>query len=302
MRVLVTGATGLIGSELVSLLLQNGVSVHYLTTSKSKIENHPNYKGFFWNPGQGIIDENCLMAVDAIIHLAGASISERWTEAYKEEIIESRVVSSNMLFKALKDNPNHQVKQIVSASAMGIYPNSRSEIYTEDSKAVDDSFLGQVVVKWEESLDKFKMLNIKVCKLRTGLVLSDKGGAMAEMLKPINIGLGTVFGNGKQIQSWIHLHDLAAMYSFAVENCWEGIYNAVAPNPVTNKDLTRTIARVMQKPIFLMHIPKFIMKLLLGEMHELLFNNKYLSCEKVMAKGFQFKYTNVDEALKNLLA
>lgn len=302
MRVLVTGATGLIGSELVSLLLQNRVSVHYLTTSKNKIENQPNYKGFFWNPGQGIIDENCLMAVDAIIHLAGASISERWTKAYKQEIIESRILSSNMLFKALKDNPNHQVKQIVSASAMGIYRDSSSEIYTEDSKAVDDSFLGQVVVKWEESVDKFQLLNLKVCKLRTGLVLSNKGGALAEMLKPIKMGLGTVFGNGKQMQSWIHLHDLAAMYFFAVENCWEGAFNAVAPNPVTNKELTQVIARVLHKPIITMHIPKFLMKLILGEMHELLFNDKNLSSKKAIDKGFQFQYTDIDKALKNLLA
>ena len=145
MRILITGATGLIGNEIVSLLLQNGVSVHYLTTSKKKIENQPNYKGFFWNPEQGIIDENCLMGVDAIIHLAGASISKRWTKAYKQEIIESRIFSSNVLFKALKENPN-QVQQIVSASGTAIYPNSSTVIYSENSTDIDDNFLGNVVV------------------------------------------------------------------------------------------------------------------------------------------------------------
>jgi len=217
MRILITGATGLIGSELVLLLLQNGISVHYLTTSKRKIENQPNYKGFFWNPKLGIIDENCLMGVDAIIHLAGASISKRWTKSYKQEIIESRIFSSNLLFKIVKENPN-QVKQIISASGTAIYPNSSSTVYTEDSKTIVDNFLSNVVLKWEESVDKFQSLNIKVCKLRTGVVFSDKGGALLEIIKPIKLGLGSPFGDGKQVQSWIHLHDLVAMYLFAVEN------------------------------------------------------------------------------------
>jgi uncharacterized protein (TIGR01777 family) len=299
MKVLITGATGLIGNELVSLLLQNGVSIHYLTTSKKKIENEPNYKGFFWNPEQGIIDENCLMNVDAIIHLAGATIVKRWTNAYKQEIIESRIVSSNLLFKALKSNP-HQVKQIISASGTAIYPNSDKTIYTEDSKEIDDDFLATVVVKWEESVDKFKLLNIKVCKLRTGLVLSNKGGALTEMAKSINLGLGAPFGTGKQMQSWIHIHDIAALYLFAVENAWEGAYNAVAPNPISNEDLTMAIATILKKPLFMPNIPQFMMKLILGEMHQLLFENKKLSAQKAIDNGFLFKYKTIDKALENL--
>lgn len=299
MKVLITGATGLIGNELVSLLLQNGVSIHYLTTSKKKIENEPNYKGFFWNPEQGIIDENCLMNVDAIIHLAGATIVKRWTNAYKQEIIESRIVSSNLLFKALKSNP-HQVKQIISASGTAIYPNSDKTIYTEDSKEIDDGFLATVVVKWEESVDKFKLLNIKVCKLRTGLVLSNKGGALTEMAKSINLGLGAPFGTGKQMQSWIHIHDIAALYLFAVENAWEGVYNAVAPNPISNEGLTMAIATILKKPLFMPNIPQFMMKLILGEMHQLLFENKKLSAKKAIDNGFVFKYKTIDKALENL--
>lgn len=300
MRVLITGATGLIGTELVSLLLQNGISIHYLTTSKRKIENQLNYKGFFWNPEQGIIDENCLMGVDAIIHLAGASIANRWTKSYKQEIIESRIFSSNLLFKALKENPN-QVKQIVSASGTAIYPNSSSKIYHEDSTVFQDDFLGNVVLKWEESVDKFQSLNIKVCKLRTGIVLSNKGGALLEMLKPIKLGLGSSFGDGKQMQSWIHVHDLAAMYYYAIENLWDGVYNTVAPYPINNEALTKTIATILNKPLFLPNIPKFVMKLLLGEMHELLFNNKNLSAQKGINAGFVFQYPTAEKALKNIL-
>lgn len=301
MRILITGATGLIGSEIVSLLLQNGVSVHYLTTSKHKIENQLNYKGFFWNPEQGIIDENCLMGVDAIIHLAGATIAKRWTKSYKQEIIESRIFSSNVLYKALKENPN-QVKQIVSASGTAIYPNSYSKIYTEDSTEIDDGFLGNVVVKWEESVDKFKSLGIKVCKLRTGIVLAKKGGALLEMLKSIKLGFGSPFGDGKQMQSWIHLHDLAEMYFFAVKYSWEGVYNAVAPQPITNEALTKTIATILEKPLFMPNIPKFVMKLILGEMHELLFTNKNLSAQKAINQEFKFKFPTAEKALTNILS
>ena len=301
MKVLITGATGLIGNELVSLLLQNGVSIHYLTTSKKKIENELNYKGFYWNPEQGIIDENCLMGVDAIIHLAGATISKRWTNSYKQEIIESRLLSSAVLFKALKNNPN-QVKQIVSASGTAIYPNNDKVIYDENSQEIDNSFLGNVVYKWEESADKFKSLGLKVCKLRTGIVLSNKGGALIEMAKPIKMGIGSPFGTGKQIQSWIHIHDIAALYFFAISNDLEGVYNAVAPNPVSNEKLTMTIATVLKKPLFMPNIPKFIMKLLLGEMHVLLFENRNLSAKKIIEKGFVFKYKTIEKAIENIYA
>ncbi len=300
MKVLITGATGLIGSELVSLLLQNGISVNYLSTSKKKIVKKLNYNGFYWSPERGYIDENCLIGVDSIINLAGANIAKRWTNSYKQEIMESRLLSSALLYKALKNNPN-QVKQIVTASGTSIYPNSDTIIYDENSTQINDSFLGNVVVKWEESTDKFASLGLKVCKLRTGIVLSSKGGALVEMLKTIKLGLGASFGSGKQIQSWIHIHDIAALYLFAIKNDLDGVYNAVSPNPVTNEELTLSIAKVLKKPIFMPNIPKFVMKLVLGEMHELLFENRNLSAKKIEEKGFEFKYITIDKALNNIL-
>ena len=300
MKILITGATGLVGTELVELLLKSGINVNFLTTSQKKIKNKPNLKGFFWNPEQGIINENAIIGVDVIIHLAGASVAKRWTNAYKQEIIESRIVSSNLLFKVLKHNPN-QVKQIISASAIGIYPDSLKNIYTETNKTIDDSFLGNVVVKWEESVDKFKLLNIKVCKLRTGIVLSEKGGALTEMIKPIKFGLGAAFGTGKQFQSWIHLSDLVEMYLFASQHDLEGIYNAVAPNPLSNKQLTVAIAKQLKKPLFLPNIPEFIMQMILGEMHEILFSSQNVDNKKIIKEGFSFKYTSVEQALDNLL-
>ena len=262
MKVLITGATGLIGSEIVALLLQNGIKVNYLTTSKEKIEHQPNYNGFYWNPECGSIDENCFIDVYAIIHLAGASISKTWTPKYKQEIIESRVISSNLLYSVLKSNP-HQVKKFISASAIGIYPDSLKQIYTEDFTQFNNSFLSNVVVKWEESVMQIERLKIDVCILRTGLVLSLKGGALAEIIKPTKFGLGAAFGSGKQMQSWIHVHDLAAMYLFAVQSDIKGIYNAVGPAPIDNQELTSAIAKTLNKPFFLPNIPKFILKIAL---------------------------------------
>ncbi|RZJ30450.1 MAG: TIGR01777 family protein, partial [Flavobacterium sp.] len=215
MRVLITGATGLIGSELSKQLLQNQIEVHYLTTAKQEIKNKPNYTGFYWNPEKGYIDESALIGVDAIVHLAGATISKRWTDAYKQEIIESRIFTANLLFNTLKKNPN-QVKQIVSASAIGIYPDSLTEVYTEDSTRQDSGFLGHVVEKWEASIEKFRLLNLRVAKIRTGLVLSEKGGALPEIAKPIEMNLGSAFGSGRQFQSWIHLEDIASIYQFVI--------------------------------------------------------------------------------------
>ncbi len=299
MKILITGATGLVGKELVKFLLAHDHKVHYLTTSKSKIESKPNLQGFYWNPELGKIDENCLYKVDTIIHLAGASISKRWTSAYKQEIIESRTLSSELLYNLIRKTPN-QVKQFVSASGTAIYPESFTKVHDESTKESEDSFLSNVVKKWEESADRFQVLGIKVCKIRTGIVLSDLGGALPEMVKPIKMGFGAAFGNGKQMQSWIHLNDLVALYYFAIENQLEGLYNAVSPHPVSNKQLTVAIAKTLNKKLLLPNIPQFMMKLILGEMSYLLFSSKNLSSNKIQLLGFHFKFPIIEEALNDL--
>lgn len=299
MKILITGATGLIGKELVKLLLSQKNTVYYLTTSKSKIINKPNYRGFYWNPEQGKIDENCLFNVDIIVHLAGANIAKRWTNDYKQEIIESRTLSLELLYNLIKKTPN-QVKQFISASGTAIYPESESVVYDETSSETEDSFLSNVVKKWEESADRFQVLGIKVCKIRTGIVLSNLGGALPEMVKPIKIGFGAALGSGKQMQSWIHIDDLVNMYSFAIENHLEGNYNAVTPNPVSNMQLTNVIAKTLKRSLFLPNIPKFIMNFFLGEMSYLLFSSKNLSPKKIQNLGFIFQFPDVESALKDL--
>jgi hypothetical protein len=299
MKILITGATGLVGKELVKLLLARKHNVNYLTTSLSKIKSKPNCKGFYWNPELGKIDENCLYQVDVIVHLAGASISKRWTNSYKQEIIESRILSAELLYNLVRKTPN-QVKQFVSASAIAIYPESYTKVYDESTTETEDSFLSNVVKKWEESANRFQVLGLKVCKIRTGVVLSNTGGALPEMTKPIKMGFGAVFGNGRQVQSWIHLKDLTALYDFAIENQLEGVYNAVAPHPVSNKEFTKVIAKVLNKPLWLPNIPEFVMKLILGEMSYLLFSSKYVSSDKIQKLGFQFRFTKIEDAIVDL--
>lgn len=300
MKVLITGATGLVGKEIVKLCHKQGIAVNYLTTSRSKIETKDHYKGFYWNPRKNEIDKTCFEGVTTIINLVGASISKRWTDTYKQEVLESRTQTAALLKKAIHEN-DFSIKQIVSASAIGFYPSSLTNYYQEEYQTVSKTFLGKVVKKWEDAVDDFKSLGIDVVKIRIGLVLSDKGGALTEIIKPVRLGAGAAFGSGEQWQSWIHVKDLAQLFLFAVNNNLTGIYNGVAPNPVSNSELTKCAAKVLNRPLFLPNIPKFIMKIALGEMHILLFESQRVSSQKIEQEGFDFKYANLEPALQDLL-
>lgn len=300
MRVLITGATGLIGQEIVAVCHEKNISVHYLTTNKSKIITNENYKGFFWDPTNNEIDVNCFNGVSAIIHLAGATVANRWTAGYKKEIISSRTETTALLVKSLK-SINHTITQVVSASAIGIYPDSLTNYYDQEHNEISNSFLGEVVSVWEQAVDQFEALGVTVSKIRIGLVLSNKGGALKEIVKPIKLGVGSAFGSGEQWQSWVHINDLANMFVFFLENKIEGVFNGVAPNPVSNNELVKTVAAVLNKPLFMPKVPKFAMKLVLGEMHIILFESQRVSSKRIVNKGFYFKFNCLSTALKNLL-
>ncbi|MFP9113744.1 TIGR01777 family oxidoreductase [Flavobacterium sp. RHBU_3] len=301
MRVLITGATGLVGKELVSFLLKNGYSINYLTTSKNKIQEEENYHGYYWNPDKGEIDPDCLYNVGTIIHLAGAGISKRWTSSYKQEIVNSRINGITVLYKLLKSTAN-DVHQFISASATGIYPSSLTTVYTEDSPERDGSFLDTVVQKWEAAADSIQELGVKVAKVRTGLVLSGKGGVLKELSAPARFGLGTAFGSGKQIQSWIHITDLVGIYVHVLKHGLEGVYNAVAPHPVTQNEMVKVIAGVLDKPFIMPNPPRFLMSLVLGEMSSLLYDSQNVSARKIIDAGYQFKFLSVEKAIaKELL-
>ena len=300
MKVLITGATGLIGKKLTELCHQKGWSVNYLSTSKNKLQSKERYKGFYWDPNKGEIDETCLKGVDAIFHLVGASIAERWTSNYKKEIISSRVKTTQLLVSAIKKG-NYPVKKVVSASAIGIYPPSMTKYYDEKNDEISSSFLGDVVQKWEQEVDKFSNLDIDVLKVRIGIVLSAKSGALPKMVQPIKYGVGAAFGNGNQWQSWIHIDDLASMFIYVMEKDISGIVNAVAPNPVTNSEMTKAIAKQLNRPLILPNLPKVILNLILGEMHILLFESQRVCVKKIENLGFEFKFPNLQPALEDLL-
>lgn len=300
MKVLITGATGLVGQELVAQCHAKGYDVNFLTTNKNKLVSEPNYKGFYWNPKLGDIDENCLKDVSVIINLAGASISKRWTASYKQQVLDSRIDTLNTLYNLLNKLAAHKVISIISASAIGIYPNSLDNYYDEEETNVDDSFLGEVVSAWEHKTDEFKSLGLQVSKVRIGLVMSSKGGALPEIAKPVKLYAGAAFGSGEQWQSWIHIKDLARMFIFIAENNLSGVFNGVSPNPVTNNRLVKEIAKILERPLFLPNIPKFVMETILGEMSYILFASQRVSSKKIEKEGFSFEFQNICNALEGI--
>lgn len=301
--ILITGGTGLVGTSLTKMLVDKGFEVIILTRNIHNQPLLPHISFAHWDVAQQKIDINALAKADYIIHLAGAGVvDKKWTAAYKNEIVTSRTKSSELLVSTLKNNTN-KVQAIISASAIGWYgPDMIHGKQFIETDPADNSFLGNTCKEWEESIEPATNLGIRVCKLRTGIVLSKKGGALAEFIKPIQMGVAAILGNGKQIVSWIHIDDLCRMFLHAIENNHlSGSYNAVAPMPVTNKNLTLTLAKIIKGSFFIpMHVPSFILKIMLGQRSIEVLKSCDVSCEKIKATGFIFLYPSIEAALKNI--
>lgn len=299
MKVLITGATGLVGQALTKQLLQRGDTVNYLTTRSSKIENEEHLKGYKWDTETQNIDKDCFNGVECIINLAGASVAKRWTASHKKAILDSRIDSLKLLYDSLSEI-DHEVKHLISASAIGVYPSSLTKLYEESETDLSDDFLGHVVQEWEKASSQFENLNIEVAQIRIGVVLAEKGGALKQMAKPIKNYIGAVLGSGEQWQSWIHIKDLTALFCHVMDEQLTGIYNAVAPNPVNNKEMTKAIASVLEKPILLPPVPKFALKLLLGEMSQVVLGSQLVCADKIQEEGFVFKFPQLEHALADI--
>ena len=298
--VLITGATGLVGKALVKKCLQNGFNVHYLTTRKSKIKLQENYKGFYWNPQLEIIDISCFEGVNIIINLAGSSIAQRWTKAYKSLILSSRKKALELLHSSIETH-DFPVKHIISASAIGIYPDSKTRYYEEDFQGTDISFLRTVVRSWEGALKAFNALGVKTTALRIGIVLDKHEGALPKISGPIKGYIGSALGSGDQWQSWIHIDDLVRMFMFVLDSSLEGVFNAVAPNPVQQKDFVKSVANVLKRPIFFPKVPEFILNFALGEMSAIALESQRVSAQKIQDLGFEYDFHELDAALSDLL-
>lgn len=304
--VLITGGTGTIGKAITNALLERKYTVIILSRNVSNGQRPTNNISYAqWNVLEQTIDKDAVAKADYIIHLAGAGVADkRWTKKRKQEIIDSRVKSGELLVKALKGNANN-VKAVISSSAIGWYGPDPSvpnpDAFTEDDPAYDD-FLGSTCNQWEQSLEPIAKMNKRLVKLRTGIVLSNDGGALVEFKKPIRYGVAAIIGSGKQVISWIHIDDLVRLYIAAIENkSMNGSYNAVAPNPVSNKELTLQLAKITRGKFFIpLYVPSFILKIVLGELSVEVLKSATVSCDKIHDTGFTFLYPSIEAALKAL--
>ncbi len=297
--ILITGGSGFIGTQLCKKLINKGYKVSVLGRTKKQDKEITFYT---WDLKNKVIEENAIEKTDCIIHLAGENIGEkRWTKKRKQEIVDSRIKTTQLIFDKVK-NCNKKLDVFISASAIGYYGAiTSSKIFTENDLPSSD-FLGFTCNKWEQYADKFEELGIRTVKIRTGVVLSEKGGALLKMLTPVKLGFASAIGSGKQYIPWIHIDDLCDIYIKALEDDEiKGAYNAVAPEFITNKEFNKTLAMILKKPFWNINIPAIFFKFLLGKMSEIILEGSRISSEKIIEKGYKFKFTNLRSALENLL-
>ncbi|HTA69159.1 MAG TPA: TIGR01777 family oxidoreductase [Bryobacteraceae bacterium] len=299
MTITVTGATGFIGNRLVHDLLRAGHSIHALGRERSA--GLPQAVGFSeWQSTEGEPPPESLATADAIVHLAGEPVAQRWTPEVKGRIRSSRVDGTRNLVNALSKQ-SHQPRVLVCASAIGYYGSRGDEVLTETSAPGRD-FLSQVVVDWEQAAREAEAVGIRVVSLRFGVVLGKDGGALAKMLPPFRLGLGGRLASGQQWMSWIHVDDVIGLVRFSLDNSSaRGPMNATSPNPVTNAEFTRELAAAVHRPA-IFPVPRFALNLLFGEMAEVILGSQRVLPKATQSAGFQFQYPELRPALVRLLS
>jgi len=304
MNVLITGGSGLVGTRLTEILLERGFTVSHLTrkVEKKTIGGKP-VKTYFWDIKKEVIDEKAFLEADYLVHLAGAGIAdENWSDERKKEIIDSRTKSIDLIVSKLKTLP-HRIISFASASGIGYYGADTGDEHISEQYTPGSDFVADCCIQWEAAADKIEDLGIRTVKLRTGIVLSEKGGALPKLTQPVRWGVGAALGTGKQWQSWIHLDDLCEMYIKSLtDKQMTGAYNAVAPNPVTNYDLTKISAQVLSRPFWMPNVPEFTLKMVFGEMASIVLGGNYVLNQRIKQEtDFDYKFVEVKGALEDLL-
>lgn len=297
--VLMAGGSGLIGANLKRLLENNNYEVRTLSRN---LDDSENSSLFYWDPKFGELDIAALKDVSYIIQLSGANIVEkRWTQKRKQELIDSRIESTNLLYSKVVEH-KIPLKAFIVSAAIGFYGSETNDHICVETDTVGKDFLASICQSWETASFKFKESNIRTVVFRTSIVLSPRGGALQKIITPIRFGFGAAFGSGKQILPWIHIEDICNLFLYAIKNeKISGIYNAAAPSVITNKEMITKCAAILKKPYWLPNIPGFLFSILLGELALVLLNGNIVSPKKILDTGFQFKYNNIDEALNHLI-
>jgi uncharacterized protein (TIGR01777 family) len=297
MKITLTGGSGFIGRRLMKTLVTAGHSVHILSRHAGT-NLPPGVKLSVWDAMKGEPPADALQGADAIVHLAGEPVAQKWTADARQKIRESRIGGTRRLIQALS-TISQRPSALISASAIGIYGPRNSEILTETSPP-GSGFLAEVCQEWEKEVDMAESLGMRVAKIRIGIVLDPSGGALAKMLPPFRSFVGGRLASGDQWMSWIHLQDLVDMFKFAVEGGARGVLNGTAPNPVTNADFTKELAAALHRPA-LFPVPGFALKALFGEMADVLITGQRVLPKAAQAAGFRFQYPELGPALANLL-
>ena len=289
----ITGATGSVGRAIIRTLQSQSHEIRVLSTRKSVEIN--GVSTFYWNPANNEIDENALIGADFLIHLAGATVSKRWTPAYKKLIVDSRVNGTQLLLSATR-RLKTPLKAVISASAIGYYGSDLERLMTETDAPADD-YLAAVTKTWESYTKKFESTQTRSIQLRIGIVLDPGAGVLGRLEPLVKFGLAAPLGTGKQWSSWIHVEDLARMFVYAAtQSLASGPYNAVAPAPVTNKQLTKALCSVNKRPMLPLGVPPLVLKVILGQMATLALMSQKVSAEKIVGSGFSFKYESIQKA------
>lgn len=296
-NILITGATGFIGEGLVLHLLEMGYNVGVLSRRDVKIEGVSSY---LWDYEKKEIDLQALKFADIIIHLAGANVGDkRWTKKRKQEILDSRVHTSRLIREELLKN-DLSIEAFISASGVGFYGEGNDRDLTEDNLVVTPDFLSDVCVAWEEEANKFKSI-CRVSYIRTGFVVDKYSVGFMKMVMPIAMGFGAPLGSGNQYTSWIHIQDLVRVYELVIrEESLKGPINATSPFPITNKEMSRQIAKHLKKAFFMPSVPRFVLKAILGEMGNLVLVGNKVIPQKLIKRGFKFDFLNLKDALQEI--